>query len=43
MHLGDKNTKIFYSVVKAKQIRTHINHLITDEGEAVTETNSPGL
>jgi len=39
MHLGDRNTKFFYSIVKAKQSRNHIYHLITEEGKVVTDMN----
>jgi len=36
MHLGDKDAKNFYSVVKIRQARNHLSHLITEKGEAVT-------
>ena len=39
MQLGDKNTKFFYSVVKAKNARNHISELISEEGIA-TDLNS---
>ena len=41
MHLGDKkNTMFFYSLVNANHSRNHIYHLITEEGEAVTNINT---
>ena len=40
MHQEDRNTQFFYSVVKAKQSRNHISHLINDEGEAATDIGS---
>ena len=33
MHLGDKNTRFFYYVIKAKPARNHINHLMNDGGK----------
>ena len=36
MYQRDKNTKFFYSVVKTKQARNQISHLINDKGEMVT-------
>jgi len=39
MHLGDKNTKFFYSVVKTKQARNKISHLITEDGKEVAYWN----
>jgi len=39
MHLGDKNTKIFYSVVKVKNARNHISQLIS-KGITTTNLNS---
>ena len=40
MQLGDKNTKFFYTVVKAKNARNHISKLISEEGIATTDLNS---
>ena len=33
---GDKSTKFFHSVVKAKYARNHISHLITESGVFVS-------
>jgi len=37
LQLGDRNTKFFYSVVKTKQAKNHIKHLINEKGEPVTD------
>jgi len=39
MRLGDKNTKFFYSVVKTKQARNNIYHLLSEEGKKVVNWN----
>ena len=37
MNMGDKNTKFFYSAVKVRRAKSQINHLISSNGEAVTD------
>ena len=37
LHLGDKNSKFFHSVVKVKTTKNHISSLISDNGTPVTK------
>lgn len=40
LQLDDKNTKFFYSAVKAKQARNQITHLINEEGETISNLST---
>jgi len=40
LHLGDKNTRFFYSAARVRQFKNHIAQLICPTGESVSNTAS---
>ena len=40
MQLGDKNTQFFHSAAKARTAKNQIRHLITEDGVAISDTDT---